>query len=194
MRRVLLAAILGVSLFGCGRNEGPAASAGGAPGATTTSGAPKDEATTLLEQQRGGAYQIDVAMGHMEHAMNLVRPLAVDKPDETKEALQNIVDMLDSAGATIIEFNDAPTLDKIKENFKEQDDRRLKAIEEADDARQEVEQAKGIITDLLASEPPADVKTSLTEIDESIEEALDALEAAIEAFGGTVPEGGDTAQ
>lgn len=194
MRRLVLAAILGLTLVGCGRNEATPAS-GGTGGPVATAGSePKDEATALLEQLRGGSYQIDVAMGGMEKAMNLVRPLAVDKPAETKEALQNIADMLDSAGGTIIEFNDAPSLETIKENFKANDDRRLKAIEEADDARQEVEQAHGIVAELLASEPPADVKASLDQINDAIEETLDALEAAIEAFGGTVPEGGTTGE
>lgn len=194
MLRLVLAAVIGLTLAGCGRNEGAPAQGGSGTPPTSNGAEPKDEATALLEQLRGGSYQIDVAMGGMERAMNLVRPLAVNKPDETREALQNVADMLDSAGATIIEFNDAPTLDKIRANFKENDDHRLKAIEEADDARQEVEQARGIVTELIASEPPADVKASLDEIDNAIEETLDALEAAIEAFGGTIPEGGATGE
>jgi hypothetical protein len=185
VRRLFLVALIGVML-GCGQkapeaNSGASPSTGGAEAA-----APKDEPTTLQEQLRGGAYQIDAAMGGMERVMNVVRPLAQDKPDETREALQTIADMLDSAAATIVEFNDAPTLDSVRSDFKAADDRRLKAIEEADDARQEVEQAKGVVTDLLGSEPPADVLAQLKQIDDAIEETLDALEAAIEAFGGKV--------
>lgn len=193
MRTVVLAALILLALAGCGNKDGgtqavPPASTG----APSSSEGPKDEATALLEQLRGGAYQIDVAMGSMEVAMNRVRPLMADNPAETKEALQNIADMLDSAGATLIEFNDAPTIEQVRANFKENDDRRLKAIDEADDARQEVEQARTIVSDMLHSEPPAEIKSKLEEIDTAIDEALDAIEAAIEAFGGTVPEGGES--
>ncbi|MGV3617575.1 MAG: hypothetical protein ACO1SV_19795 [Fimbriimonas sp.] len=185
MRRLLLVAIVG-AMLGCGpKPPEPSASVSTGTGGTEAA-APKDGPTALQEQLRGGAYQIDAAMGAMERAMNVVRPLAQDKPDETREALQTIADMLDSAAATIVEFNDAPTLEAVREDFKAADDKRLKAIEEADDARQEVEQAKGVVTDLLSSEPPADVLAQLNQIDDAIEEALDALEAAIEAFGGKV--------
>jgi enamine deaminase RidA (YjgF/YER057c/UK114 family) len=186
-----LAALVGLAMVGCG-DKGAASDAGAAnPGTTASTSEPKDEATALLEQLRGGSYQADVAMGSMEVAMNRVRPLAAQNAEETREALQNIADMLDSAGATLSEFTDAPTLEEIRANFKENDDRRLKAIEEADDARKEVEQAKGIVADMLLSEPPADVKATLDEIDTAIDEALDAIEAAIEAFGGTIPDGGE---
>lgn len=195
MRRFVFAAVIGLAIAGCG-DKGAAPGAGTASNTGTEASAPepKDEATALLEQLRGGSYQIDVAMGSMEVAMNRVRPLAAQNAEETREALQNIADMLDSAGATLIEFNDAPTLEDIRANFKQHDDHRLKAIEEADDARQEIEQARGIVADMLNSQPPADVKATLDEIDTAIDEALDAIEAAIEAFGGTIPEGGETSE
>jgi predicted outer membrane protein len=184
---VVFAAVV-VFALGCAQKSPEGGSPPNDAPATSTS-APKDASAALYEQLRAGAYQVDAAMGAMERAMNEVRPLAQDKPEETKEALQTVADLLDSAGATVVEFNDAPTEKAVKADFSGNDERRLKAIEETNDARQDVDTARGYVTDLLASEPPQDVRAKLEEIDDAIEEALDALEAAIEALGGKVEDG-----
>ena len=184
MKRALGAMIFLVAL-GCGAKDATSTEPPPNPSMSTAT-PPKDEATTLQEQIRAGAYQIDAAMGALERAMNLVRPLAKENAPALKEPLANIAEMLDSAGATIMDFNDAPSLDAVRSDFKKHDDHRLKAIEEANDARREIDEARGIVADLLQSGAPVEAKTKLQEIQDAIEEALDGLEEGIQSFGGQV--------
>ena len=169
-------------------NRSPEASAAGTNGggAVVHDKAPE---VVVFEQLRSGIYQLDVATDAMERATNRLRPFAAGKPEETRGALQAVVDYLDSAAGTVVELNDVPTQEEVRADFKTFDERRLQAIEEAEDARRDVEQAASVMDDLLASNPPADAKATLQEIDDLLEEAIDALEGSIEAFGGKVRAG-----
>jgi oligoendopeptidase F len=122
-------------------------------------------------------------MGAMERAMNRVRGIQADRP-EIRDAQQVIADYLDSAGATAGEFLDTPDLEAVRADFAAADETRLKAIEEIDDARREVEEAVGYAETLAMNDTTA-LRSDFERIQSDIQEALDALESAIEALGGT---------
>lgn len=169
---------------GCGASSTPKTDVTPPPVAETP--APSDPAQALQEQFRSAAFQVDAATGAIEEALAKVRPMLQGNPPETKEAVQNVLDGLDSAAATIGEFNEAPKIEEVRAHVSTYDERRLKMIDELNDAWRELGDAGGTLEDLLASDPPANVKASLEAGRDAVDDASDALEEAIQALGGKV--------
>jgi hypothetical protein len=159
------------------------------PPSTPPAAKPADPAQKLYEQLHAGAFQFDAALGSLNEAVQALRPLPNDQGGDTKEALLNVLDMLDSSGRTLADHNDSPTVDEVRADVKQSDGQRIEAINDAIDAIREVRETQGVIGDMLNSAPPAKEKAGLTKADASIAEALEAMEEGVRLLGGTVPEG-----
>ena len=177
---------LGAALVGCSKAESaprPGATAGVPPPET-----PKDPSEALYEQLRSGAYQINAAMDAMERALRDCREASIGLGKGSKNAAADVVDVLDSAGSTIGDYLNAPELDEVRNDFTTNDERRLKAIEDLNDARREVLEGQGIADPMASDDPDPKVRAIFDRIAEDITEVIEAIEGAIEALGGSVIE------
>lgn len=150
--------------------------------------APSDPSAALYEKLRAGAYQFDAALASLEQATAAIKPLAeAQTQKETKDALQNVLALLDQAGRSAAELHEAPERAQVDAAFAAQDERRLKGIESMSLALREVREAQGTVEDMLDSQPPAQEKEILDKADTALDEADDAISEGIKALGGTPP-------
>jgi hypothetical protein len=169
----------GVLLGGC--NRGAAQSA--AEPATVPEKA-KDPEEKLYEQMRSGAFQLSSALEALQKAVVDARTLGDSSSGELKDALADIADHLDSSGASIADFTgQPPALEEFRKNFAENDDKRLKAIDKANTALMDANEADGILQSVL-EKPEFKTKPELKKISDELGACLESLEGAIKALGG----------
>jgi len=169
--------------LGCGRGGAPSVVA--AP--PVAKAAPVDPATALYENMRTANNDIDVALGDLEEGMKKAKQLAPTAGGDAQKALNNVATLLNSAGEALSDYDDVPpTLDEFKKEFASYDETRLKCIDAAVGALQQVGSATDILDDLAAN-VPASRKDPLDEIANDADEAQDDLRAAIKLMGGTIP-------
>lgn len=178
--------LIGVTLFaavsgsiGCG----PKTSA--VPSSTATLGEGTEIEETLYEQLRSGSFQIDTSVSAIQESLDALRSIVGEQAGETREDLERVVAMLDSAGATLGEFGESPSLDEVKRDFSTQDERRLSMIEAANDAIEDLRTSKGVLADMVASDPPAKEKQALETAASAVEAACETVEEAVRSLGGT---------
>lgn len=147
---------------------------------------PVDDADRLYQQLRAGAYQLNAALDAMETALAANRKLA-GKAGDVGAAAKDIEEILNSAGSTAGDYTEPPTLEQVRKEFAAQDDYRLKAVDDLNDARLEVIEAAGSVDSLLDGGGGPDA-ADLNALADAIDEVVDVLKAAIEALGGTATE------
>jgi hypothetical protein len=176
MRWVGLAVIAAMLVAGCGKPaETPPADTRARAAGTSPAESPGSAEQVVFDQLSGGAFQASAALDLIETARNgLVELLGVAK-SPIREGLEDARDLIDSAGQTLADEIEKPdNVETVKNDFAAFDERRLKAIEAANDARHELEEALGIVQSL--SEAGQLSQNSLDPI-------VDALQSAIEASG-----------
>jgi len=190
VRRLLWSWIAAISLAiafggagGCGKGDASTPASNGTTG-TPPSG---NSAQLLHEKLHAGAYQLDSALDSLQQARAALNDIVAEQGGDTKEALLNVLDMLDSAGETLGQFNVSPDLAEIQKDVAEADKRRLHAIDEASDALREIREARATLADMLESGPPKKEKAALEKADDSMMEGLDAVADGIKLLGGTPP-------
>lgn len=178
-------AMVAISLMsGCAKNDTvPPASSAVVSGPPPE---PTDAAGTLHEKLHAGAYQFDAALDSLQTAREALQAIVDDQGGDTKEALLDILDMLDSTGDTLGEYNVSPELDEVKKDVAASEKHLKTAIDDANDALRELRDAHGNLGDMLASDPPAKEKTALEKADGAIAEAIDAISDGIHLLGGEV--------
>lgn len=169
---------------GCAPKSANAVSSGSDTAGVET---PRDDSERLFQQLRAGSFQVDAALNAMENTLQSCKSTTI-KSVEARQAAADVSDFLDSAGSTVGDYLNAPTLDEVRRDFAGNDERRLKAIEDLNDARREVLEAQGIADPVASDDPDAAVREVFTGIGDGIAEVIDALEGAIDAFGGSVVE------
>lgn len=152
--------------------------------AERTAGGPSDVETKLYEQCRAGSVQLAGVEGRIEEALRQTEAVASGAGKELAQGLKEATELLDSAGSSIGDYSEEPPpLAEFKKALLEHDERRLKAIEAANDALVDLQSASGVLAGLEDSGPKArDVRRLL----DLIASAIDDLSEAIETMGGKV--------
>jgi hypothetical protein len=149
--------------------------------------APVDPDRALYDQVRSGAYQISSAVDAIEAVRKTARDMASQQQGATQKALSAIATSLDDAGKALADFgDDPPAFEEFKKNFAAQDDRRLKAIDAANQSLSDLGDAQDTLSDLLDSHPPEPENTALTNADSALDDCVQTLEDAVKAMGGKV--------
>ncbi|RYG24845.1 hypothetical protein EON82_09260 [bacterium] len=182
MRCVVAVAL--IAMLGCGKPSVPAVP-------SPTAKPAGDPVVARREADVQAAFSIDAACASIEQALADTKKLAPVAGGDAKEALLNVAEMLDSAGATLADHNEEPPpLHTYRKEESEQASERQKAVTDALDALQELRDAHGILADLSAN-VPAEHKQALDGIEAQTGEAVNAVEDAIGRLGGKVPPLGD---
>src|SRR5579862_864072 len=159
---------------------------------------PPDPQAQLYQNWRTANTNIDTALDNLEAGVNLAKQLAsvagggsksTDKEVGANQGFKEIADLLNSAGEELSDYDDVPaSLDEFKKDFAARDENRLKSIDAAVSALQEVDSASDIL-DGLTSGAPAQFKSQLDDLDNDIGDSTDELKQAIKLMGGKIPAG-----
>lgn len=172
---VVLLALCGC---GCGRDTAIKPARPKPPAVTVDRENPEK---TVFEQLRAGAFQIAGVEATVEEALVKVNAL---KPGIVSEGLQELIDALDSVGATLADHTTEPSEPaNTADGFAAMDERRLAAISAANDALHELEDASGI---LEALRPTLGERPEVPEIAELMQLGVEDLREAIKSLGGVV--------
>lgn len=192
MRRILgtILFLLGVASFaGCG--SGSVASGDPAEPKTAAS-APSDPPVTpegrLYEQLRAGAVQLDLAQVAITEAYSHANTIRDDRKLDmaVQEGAADVSELLDSAGAQLGDFSEPPPDEAtVAKSFGEHDDRRLKAIEAANDALHDLRDARGLVRSLLDGSDET-LRPRFDVLFETIRGAIEEVASAIAVMGGEV--------
>lgn len=148
---------------------------------------PVDPVAAHHDAEEQAAYSIDAACASIETALTDTKKLAPVAGGEAKEALLNVAEMLDSAGATLADHDDQPpALPQYRKLDADRAAVRQKAVSDAIDALQELRDASGVLEDLSQNVPPEHAP-ALEKIQASTDDAIEGLKSAISDLGGKVP-------
>jgi len=171
--------------LGCHSNESKPNDSG--TKATTKATVPTDPDKALYEQMRSGAYQISAAIDTIEETRKTMKDMASRQTGQTQRVIMTVASILDKAGSRLAEYGDAPpTFEKFKADFSAQDDRRLKAIDAAGLALDDLNDAQDVVEKLIDTKPPEEEKSKLEDADASLDSCTAAVADAIKAMGGKV--------
>jgi len=177
----IFAVALAIVLGGCGSgNAAPQGASGGTPASV-------DPAHQLYEKLHAGAYQLDSALDSLQQARTLLTNIVSDQGGETKEALLNVLDTLDSAGETLGQYNVSPELSEVQKDTAAAEKRRQHASDEAIDALREIREVRTTLNDMLESGPPKREKEALEGAVDAVGEGLSAVTDGVKLLGGTPP-------
>ena len=143
---------------------------------------PTVQASPLYAQLRAGAFNLDSAANSLQTALESARKLLKEADGDPKQALLDLVALVDDAGEAISDDTIAPTPEEVSKDPKGHEQDRLDAIEHASDAMNSVAAASAISGD-LAQSAPEELRPDAEVLDKSIVEALDALKDAIRELG-----------
>ena len=175
-----LVALACLTLLGCGKASGPAA-------LTPSSKPSVDPVVAHREADEQAAFSIDAACASIEEAQKDTKKLAPIAGGDAKEALLNVAEMFDSAGATLADHNEPPPpIEAYRKEESERASERQKAVTDALDALHELRDARGTLDDLAETVPKEHAKP-LEDIRSQADEAIDAVANAITRLGGKVP-------
>jgi ABC-type transporter Mla subunit MlaD len=159
--------------------------------ATAAETKPADPMEAERDQVREGATQLTQAVSSLNDAVGTLAALQKSSQDpDLKRALSAIATSLDDAGASIADFSaEPPDLATFKAQFAAQDKKRLDAIDAANDALHDLDDATDALDPFLpdpkATAPKPDSQ-AIQDLEQSMEDAQDALESAVKALGGKV--------
>jgi len=180
--------IVAMFLFGigCAKNESSSSDPAEAP--VTKADAPAETPEELLYGQlRSGSFQLSAAAGSIEDSLVAAQEAskALARFRDLKDAMVEAADFINSAGASVAEFTDEPPeKEVVDKDFAAFDEKRLSAVEAANDALQDLRQALGLLESLSDDPNPEAVKWA-TGVKSLVAVALDDVWGAIEALGGT---------
>lgn len=149
---------------------------------------PSDPDEALYEMCRKGAVQLDGAADTIAETLQTAKKVKPFASGSATEAMDEVISMIDSAGAGIADYTmPVPVKEEFLATARDQDERRLKAIEVSNDAIRDLKEAGGIL-DSLAQNAQGTFKKGLVEIDELLDLSLRDMYDAVEALGGKVEE------
>lgn len=176
MRWCLAILVLTGALAGCGD---PAASPKPAQ-AVKPADAPAAPERAVYEELRAGAIQLGAVTQSISEALASARELAARERGDRRQALSDAAAYLDSAGATLADHAvEPPEYDAFAKDFAAQDERRLQAIEAANDARVDAQSAQHTLGDLGGD--ATSLADRVAAIVADIEEAIITLGGEVEA-------------
>ena len=159
----------------------------------TAPSAPADPVQALYDKVRSGSYQISTAIDSIEEVRKAAKEIASKETGNTRQALLTISGQLDEAGKVLADYGvDPVAYEEFKKDFAGQDDRRLKAIDAANEALDDLRDAQDLLGDLLDSHPPEPEGTQLDNADSSLEECVQTVEDSVRALGGKVKSPNDS--
>jgi hypothetical protein len=167
--------VLAFANFGCG-------SASKADSPPSTARAAESTGSKLYTQLRAGAFNLDAAATSLESALQTSRKLLKEADGEPKQALLDLVALVDDAGEAIADDTTAPTSDEVEKDRTGHEKDRTDAIEHANDALKSVAEAATISGD-LAQSAPEELRADAEALDKNIVEAQDAIKDAIHELG-----------
>jgi hypothetical protein len=140
------------------------------------------ESSPLYAQLRAGAFNLDAAATSLQTALESARKLLKQADGDPKQALLDLVALVDDAGEAISDDTIAPSTEEVAKDPKGHETDRLDAIEHASDALKSVAEASAISGD-LAQSAPEELRPDAEVLDKSIVEAMDALKDAVRELG-----------
>lgn len=182
LRWVGIVLLLAASLVGCHKGE-ESTSAAAPPGATVLS--PEER---LRDRMRAGSVQISGILEDLQDALALAKTIRADIPADRplRSPLNEVIEALDGAGEALGDYaTETPPIEEFTERFAQLDDRRLNAIDAANDARQRIRSAFGVL-DGLPDGMVEDDPNRIQQLAEMLEVMIADLEDAIFALGGRV--------
>ncbi|RYG38429.1 hypothetical protein EON81_03695 [bacterium] len=171
MRRTLCACAALFVLLSCGPKAAE-------PTAVTKSEPPEERLYTAL---RAGTYQTNAALEAIREASDHAKPLSEAAEGEAKEALLDLLDLLDSSGRLLADHVEEPDRGKVAKEFNASDDERLSAIEDLGRAQDELTDALETAEELEKAAPEplkeehATIRTSIGEAKDAVTEGLAKL-------------------
>lgn len=175
---------------GCRRSEPhPSAQAQQAPAP-----APEDPEHKLYEQVRTGTYQLGEGLDSLQSAEEMAKKLAKVAGGTAARGFNDLIKKLDAAGEDLEDYtSEVPAFDQFKANLSAEDDQRLNAIDDSNDALGYIADAQDIVENLLAG-APEEAKPQVQKIQDQLDDCVDSVESAIVEMGGKVDQDDDTPQ
>jgi len=103
-----------------------------------------------------------------------------------RDGLLDVVDMIDACGESLADYSEEPpAADKIKADFAVFDDRRLKAIEAANDSLMDLREALGIIDGMIDDFHGSEL-VKADDLRGLLRSAMDDVEGTVTGYGGKV--------
>jgi hypothetical protein len=186
MRPLLAFAVLAITVIsGCG--HGANATHAGEAGQTQEKEKPVDPMEATRAGMHEGAFQLGNAADDLEAVIAKAKALQASTKDvDLKAALADVLEKLDDAGGAIADFTgEPPDLAQFKNEFDEQDKKRLDSIDNANDALHDIHDCDDTLDDFYTKPPPGDDQ-ALNDLGDALDDAAADLEDAIKAFGGKV--------
>jgi len=172
-----------ICLIGCSKSPNPPSVAS----VPVKAEVPSDPVQRLYEQMRSASYQIGTSLDSIEEVRKTAKDLAEHQEGLTKAALVAVGKKADAAGKLLADFgSEPPTLEQFKSDFAAQDERKLEAIDAADEALDDLLDAQDVVGDLLDSHPPDPAGSQLDEADDALDAGIQAIQDAIKTMGGRV--------
>ncbi len=145
-----------------------------------------DSPRALYEQCRSGAVHLAGASETIEEALALAKKIARTAPKAMKEALGDAETMIDSAGAGIADFvTEPPSFEQFQKSIVAQDEKRLKAVQAANDGLHDLDEARGIV-ESISEDAKGPLKTQVTSLTSMFDVCVQDLEDAIGSLGGKI--------
>jgi uncharacterized phage infection (PIP) family protein YhgE len=144
---------------------------------------------TAREGMHAGAYQLSNAVQDLQTALTAAKDLQHStKRADLKAALADVIDGLDDAGASIADFtSEPPELAEFRKEIETQEKERREAVDGANDALHDVNDASGNLDEFSDKPDEADAKL-LNDLNSALDDAVDDLTEGIKALGGKVEE------
>lgn len=153
----------------------------------------RDPDYPVYEKARAGSFQLSVASNSLVEALDAYTDTmkSAPKSGEVHEALLDVQDYLESAGDLVAKYIDEPVaFQTFKVGIKARKAKLGKAIQDSNDAYQDLNEATGVIESMNVSNPALTAK--LEALSDAIDSAQDDLASAIEALGGPPPDISDS--
>ena len=179
-----------LALWSCGHRNSSLA----AQPAPTAAPTPEDPERRLYEQIRTGAYQLNGALDNLQTAQEMAKKLSKVAGGTAGRGFTDLIKKLNQAGEDIADYtSEVPSFDQFKTSVAQEDDQRLDAIDDSNDALGYIADAQDIVENLLAGAPD-EAKPQVRQIQDQLDECVDAMESAIVEMGGKVDQDDDTPQ
>jgi len=149
----------------------------------------KDPDYPLYEKTTAGSFQLSVSSNSIVDAVDSFNDAlkSAPKSGQVRDAMLDIQDYLESAGDLVAKhIDEPPPFSTFKLNIKARSTRLKQAIQDANDAYQDLTEADGVLQAVKVSSPALEDK--LQALEDAISSAQDDLASAIEAMGGAPPD------
>lgn len=173
-------------LGGCGSDSRKAGVSAPASSSPTSMESPATPEERLFESLRSAAFQFSASVTGIESSLDEARGLAASSgvSEETKEALADVIDYLDSAGSIVSELTDiVPSRSDLAVQFKNYEKKRESHALTAEDALADLQECRGLLSSIVESTPvgrASGVEHLLSVIEVNIQDVEGALRTLTE--------------